>query len=449
MQAPPNLSDDLAPLLAAGIDDWGGVSPVTADHVNPERAWPALDVLRARHGGGGPRAGAPAHHLPRVRPRPRALARPRAALRRARLLRRRGPGAGGPLVLGRGGEPAGARRARSRGGGAARRPARRRGLGRARGPGRRRPRPGGRGGRDRHAVLGAGPRAAPGGRGGRRPAPRHRRRHRHLRAQPQHQLHQRVHVQVPLLRVLQGPALAEPPRRALPARARRGDAARGRGRGGGRDRGLPPGRHPPELRRRLLPARARGGPRRVGAHPHPRLHRARGDRGGAALGGRPGRVPDAAQGGRAQDAAGHGGRDPRRRGARRALPRQGLDRRVARGAPHRALGRPALEHHHHVRLGRAAGELGPPHRAHTCAPARDGRLHRVRAPAVRAHGDADLPPAPVPARADVPRGAADARRGADRLPGGHRQHPGELGQDGGRGGAPGALAPGPTTSGGR
>jgi FO synthase len=46
VQAPPNLSDDLSPLLEAGIDDWGGVSPVTADHVNPERAWPALDVLR-------------------------------------------------------------------------------------------------------------------------------------------------------------------------------------------------------------------------------------------------------------------------------------------------------------------------------------------------------------------------------------------------------------------
>jgi len=46
VQAPPNLSDDLAPLLNAGIDDWGGVSPVTADHVNPERAWPALGVLR-------------------------------------------------------------------------------------------------------------------------------------------------------------------------------------------------------------------------------------------------------------------------------------------------------------------------------------------------------------------------------------------------------------------
>ncbi|MGQ0823850.1 MAG: 5-amino-6-(D-ribitylamino)uracil--L-tyrosine 4-hydroxyphenyl transferase CofH [Actinomycetota bacterium] len=47
LQAPPNLSDDIAPLLAAGIDDWGGVSPVTIDHVNPERPWPALDRLRA------------------------------------------------------------------------------------------------------------------------------------------------------------------------------------------------------------------------------------------------------------------------------------------------------------------------------------------------------------------------------------------------------------------
>ncbi len=45
LQAPPNLSDDFGVLLDAGIDDWGGVSPVTADHVNPERPWPALDRL--------------------------------------------------------------------------------------------------------------------------------------------------------------------------------------------------------------------------------------------------------------------------------------------------------------------------------------------------------------------------------------------------------------------
>jgi FO synthase len=53
VQAPPNLADDLGPLLAAGIDDWGGVSPITADHVNPERAWPALDTLRAATERGG------------------------------------------------------------------------------------------------------------------------------------------------------------------------------------------------------------------------------------------------------------------------------------------------------------------------------------------------------------------------------------------------------------
>jgi 7,8-didemethyl-8-hydroxy-5-deazariboflavin synthase CofH subunit/7,8-didemethyl-8-hydroxy-5-deazariboflavin synthase CofG subunit len=46
LQAPPNLSDDFGELLDSGIDDWGGVSPVTADHVNPERPWPALDRLR-------------------------------------------------------------------------------------------------------------------------------------------------------------------------------------------------------------------------------------------------------------------------------------------------------------------------------------------------------------------------------------------------------------------
>lgn len=46
LQAPPNLTDDFGVLLDAGIDDWGGVSPVTADHVNPERPWPDRDVLR-------------------------------------------------------------------------------------------------------------------------------------------------------------------------------------------------------------------------------------------------------------------------------------------------------------------------------------------------------------------------------------------------------------------
>jgi FO synthase len=48
VQAPPNLVDleECRALLAAGIDDWGGVSPLTPDHVNPERPWPSLDRLR-------------------------------------------------------------------------------------------------------------------------------------------------------------------------------------------------------------------------------------------------------------------------------------------------------------------------------------------------------------------------------------------------------------------
>jgi FO synthase len=49
IQAPPNLSapyyDDL---LDAGINDWGGVSPLTPDFINPEKPWPHIDQLRLR-----------------------------------------------------------------------------------------------------------------------------------------------------------------------------------------------------------------------------------------------------------------------------------------------------------------------------------------------------------------------------------------------------------------
>jgi FO synthase len=49
LQAPPNLSDPAQRLrlLDAGIDDWGGVSPLTPDHVNPERPWPSIEALAA------------------------------------------------------------------------------------------------------------------------------------------------------------------------------------------------------------------------------------------------------------------------------------------------------------------------------------------------------------------------------------------------------------------
>ncbi|MCE4945210.1 bifunctional FO biosynthesis protein CofGH [Streptomyces albulus] len=46
LQAPPNLVDEeYGRLIRAGIDDWGGVSPLTPDHVNPERPWPQIDTL--------------------------------------------------------------------------------------------------------------------------------------------------------------------------------------------------------------------------------------------------------------------------------------------------------------------------------------------------------------------------------------------------------------------
>ena len=54
IQAPPNLiGDEYRLILSAGIDDWGGVSPLTPDHVNPERPWPQIDDLAARTAAGG------------------------------------------------------------------------------------------------------------------------------------------------------------------------------------------------------------------------------------------------------------------------------------------------------------------------------------------------------------------------------------------------------------
>ncbi len=54
VQAPPNLSFEAFPrLIEAGLNDWGGVSPITLDFINPEAAWPAIDLLRektASHG---------------------------------------------------------------------------------------------------------------------------------------------------------------------------------------------------------------------------------------------------------------------------------------------------------------------------------------------------------------------------------------------------------------
>lgn len=46
LQAPPNLDEAYADYIAAGLNDWGGISPLTIDHINPERAWPQIAALR-------------------------------------------------------------------------------------------------------------------------------------------------------------------------------------------------------------------------------------------------------------------------------------------------------------------------------------------------------------------------------------------------------------------
>jgi FO synthase len=49
IQAPPNLSDPhYADLLDGGINDWGGISPLTPDFINPEKPWPHLEQLRRK-----------------------------------------------------------------------------------------------------------------------------------------------------------------------------------------------------------------------------------------------------------------------------------------------------------------------------------------------------------------------------------------------------------------
>jgi FO synthase len=94
IQAPPNLSEpaELRRLLAAGVDDWGGVSPLTPDHVNPERPWPHLDDLKRQTAAAGfelaERLTAHPEYVrrgepwldPRVLPHVRALADPASGL---------------------------------------------------------------------------------------------------------------------------------------------------------------------------------------------------------------------------------------------------------------------------------------------------------------------------------------------------------------------------------
>ena len=298
VQAPPNLVDldECRALLGAGVDDWGGVSPLTPDHVNPERPWPSPgaaarrsppsaasscrarltvhpEYVRAGEPWLDPRVSAHVAALadddglarPGVRPDRAAVAgaRRRLRLRRphrpVRGRRHRGPHRRPPLRLRRRlrrlGRGARQRRRALPGGSTRLRPA---ALGL---PGSRRcaaaeKDPGNLS--DEHALTlmtAEGDAARAGLPAGRRPAPRDRRRRRHLRRQPQHQLHQRLLRRLPVLRVR--PAAHR--RRRLLALPRRGRRPRRGGLGPRRHRGLHAGRHRPRAARHgVLRPRHRG-----------------------------------------------------------------------------------------------------------------------------------------------------------------------------------------------
>ena len=270
LQAPPNLTDHLGALIDAGIDDWGGVSPVTPDHVNPERPWPALDALRAATEAAGKVLAPRSDRLSRVRGRSRrpGCTRTSAPPSWWRPTARVSPATTGGRPVATSSRPRCCRRRHRRA------------------PGTRSVRcstvssPAKRSGSTRSSpscsARGSGRRAR---RRGRRPTPtRRRRRRRDVHPESQHQLHERLHVQVPVLCLLEGAALAQPAGQPLSPRARGDATPRRRSRRPRRDRGLPPRRHPPRFRRRLLPRR---GPRGEGGgarDPRPRIHRPRGHR---------------------------------------------------------------------------------------------------------------------------------------------------------------------------
>ena len=272
VQAPPNLSDPAQQLrlLDAGINDWGGVSPLTPDHVNPEKPWPTLAALTATTAERGfvLRERLTIYGRFAARPDPYLASKMRAPV--AALL-----GADGLAVEGQVPEPdrvAGPGRpveaADDRPDSSPRRPTRalredamsvygdfdaldvtrdwskRDVHARASRDGDQgRAHEGGLPPRDhRRGRARAVPRRGPGARRalprGRRPARGGRRRRGHLRHQPEHQLHQRLLRRVPLLRV----RAAGGRRRVVHAHARPGGRSGRGGLGGGGDRGVHAGR---------------------------------------------------------------------------------------------------------------------------------------------------------------------------------------------------------------
>ena len=389
LQAPPNLAAGaLARLVAAGINDWGGVSPVTPDHVNPERPWPALDALARDTEAAGKDAGRAPRDLSRIRARSRALARARAAHACAARFGQRRLRPRRCVDAGRGARRAAAARAiaAAQCRGAARRPrACRAGLAR---------------GRDRRPLRGARRRFRRGVRRGRCAPRRDLRRRGELCRHAQHQLHQHLLLPLPLLRLLQGQAQRQSARAALRSEPRRNRRAAPSRRGNAappkcasRAASIPTTRAPHISR---SAARSRTRCRGCTSTPSRRSRSGRARRRlGMAVG------PFLAE----LKAAGLG-----------SLPgtaAEVLDDEVrALICPDKvttaqwlqvieAAHRRRLAHHrdHHVRACRPAGPLGAAPAALARAAGAHRRLHRVRAAAVRADGDAAASARLVPPRA--------------------------------------------------
>ena len=243
IQAPPNLSPGRAASAGrSGNQRLGRRLPGDAGLRQSRGAVAAPRRARPRDRGGGQGAGRAAHDLSALRACGSALARSGIANARPEADRFRGPSPHGRLGDGRG-------RCTARGpcAGAGRRDARYRAHS---GPRRGRNDP--ERARIGSTLPGAGRRLRCGVCGRRRAPRQGQRAAGQLRGQPQHQLHQRLLLPLPVLRLLQGQAEREPAWTALRPDVGRDRAPRARGVGSGRDRGLPTGRHSSRLHRRDL-----------------------------------------------------------------------------------------------------------------------------------------------------------------------------------------------------
>ena len=322
IQAPPNLSPGALPqLVAAGINDWGGVSPVTQDYVNPEAPWPHLDALARETAAAGKTLAERLTVYPTYARAGERWLDPALQTRVLKLVDSEGyprtdgwvTGSGGPppedrvfapaviapdierlLVRAEAGEGLGedalARLFGARGGAF-----------------------------DAVCAAADALRASVSG------------------PQVSYVVNRNInytnvcYFRCQFCAFSKGQAEREPARPALRPDAGRDRAPRAGGLGAGRDRGLPPGRHPSRLHRQDL---SRDLPHHQGGRardPRPRLLAA-GDLAGR-RDARPhrARLPRGASGGGVGLAPRHRRRDSRRRGPRRHLPRQDRDRPVAVG----------------------------------------------------------------------------------------------------------------------